>query len=69
MHKVKEFPNGYKLVALEYGDESPMQGHLGGEMVVDEKSKTIFGWDTFIVVYGLDSVVKACNDYFELAKT
>lgn len=56
-------PDPWKLVALEPGDNSPMQGHAGGEVAVDTQSHTFYVQETFLITYGTDSVVRACNKY------
>ena len=55
--------NGYTLLVIEYGENSPMDNHLGGEVAVDEANKTMYVHETFMVTYGADSIVKSCNSY------
>lgn len=55
--------NGYKVVAINPGEQSPMKNHRGGEIAVDEESKTMFAWGVFVALYGTDSVMRACNSY------
>ena len=55
--------NGYTLQVIPVGKESPMMNHKGGEIAVDEATKTMYAWEVFVVFYGLDSIVKACMSY------
>lgn len=55
--------NGYTLVVIKPGTESPMQGHEGGEIAVDEEKKIMYAWEVFVVTYGLNSILKACESY------
>lgn len=56
-------PDNWRLVAIDPGEPSPMENHLGGEIAVDEESKTFFAWHVFIVCYGLDSILASCRTY------
>ena len=58
-----QLKNGYKLVFIPIGKESPMENHKGGELAVDEENKIIYGWELFAVTYGTDSIIKACEAY------
>jgi hypothetical protein len=40
-----------------------MHHHLGGEIAVDEETKTMYAWGVFVACYGLKSIVKACRSY------
>ena len=55
--------NGYTLKFIPMGAESPMENHMGGEIAVDEASKTMYGWELFAATYGTDSIIKACESY------
>jgi hypothetical protein len=55
--------NGYTLKFLKPGVESPMMNHKGGEIAVDEETKTMYAWEIFVVFYGLESIIKACLSY------
>lgn len=55
--------HGYSVTALDAGETSPMQNHLGGEVAVDEETKTMYVHGVFVSTYGLDSIMKACNSY------
>jgi len=63
MQKIGQTDSGYTIIALNICDESPMQDHKGGEIAVDEKSRCMYVHHIFVVTYGLDSVMKACNSY------
>jgi hypothetical protein len=55
--------HGFKVLALDAGEASPMQNHRGGEIAVDELTGTMYAWGIFVVAYGMDSIMKACNSY------
>ena len=55
--------HGFKVVALDAGEASPMLDHRGGEVAVDEPTRTMYAWGIFVAAYGLDSIMKACNSY------
>ena len=55
--------NGYSINVIEYGEESPMINHKGGEIATDDKYKAFYVHETFLVTYGLDSIKKACFSY------
>jgi len=44
-----------------------MKNHRGGEIAVDVKRKHMYAWDTFVVLYGTDSIMKACNSFHRKA--
>ena len=58
-----QLANGYTLSVIQPGETSPMLNHRGGEIAVDEATKTMYAWEVFVVCYGLDSIVKACLSY------
>ena len=55
--------NGYTLQIIDPGKESPMLNHRGGEIAVDDTTKTMYAWGVFVACYGLDSIVNACLSY------
>ena len=55
--------NGYTLRIIAPGQPSPMFCHRGGEIAVDEASKTMYAWGVEVARYGLESIVKACLSY------
>lgn len=55
--------NGYKLTIIPPDAKSPMIGHKGGEIAVDEESKTMYAWEVFVRCYGLESITRACMSY------
>lgn len=55
--------NGYTLKMIPPGKESPMINHKGGEIAVDEETKTMYAWEVFVVTYGMDAIVNACEKY------
>lgn len=63
MEKIATTTSGYKVIAINPGEDSPMANHKGGEVAVDESSKTMFVYGVFVACYGLDSIMKACESY------
>ncbi len=62
--KIGETTKGYEVLAIAPGcRESPMHNHRGGEIAVDDAGKKMYAWHTFVVLYGTDSIIKACNSY------
>jgi hypothetical protein len=56
--------SGYRVLAIAPGcRDSPMRNHGGGEIAVDDQNKVMYAWHTFVVLYGTDSVMRACNAY------
>lgn len=55
--------HGYTVHAVAPGHESPLHGHRGGEVAVDEKTRRMYAWEVFVACYGIDSVMRACNQY------
>jgi hypothetical protein len=55
--------NGYTLQVIKPGFASPMANHKGGEIAVDEQNKIMYAWETFVICYGLNSIVKSCLSY------
>ena len=55
--------NGYQLRVIQSGEASPMEGHQGGEIAVDDQAHVMYAWEVFVVMYGLDSIRKACESY------
>ena len=55
--------NGYTLQVIKPGFSSPMANHKGGEIAVDESTKTMYAWETFVICYGMASIIKACLSY------
>jgi hypothetical protein len=55
--------HGYKVFALNPAEAFPLENHKGGEISVDEESKTMFVEGTFAHLYGTESIMKACNSY------
>ena len=58
------FDNGWKLVGILPSEESPMINHLRGEIATDNENKIFYMHDIFIIMYGLESIIKTCNTYF-----
>lgn len=58
-----DLAGGWRLALIPPDCESPMPGHRGGDMAVDAENRTIYGWEIFAVIYGLDAVVRACEKY------
>jgi len=56
-------PNGYTLVAIPPGHESPMEQHEGGDIAVDDDHRIMYVWEVFLVLYGAQSIVTACLQY------
>lgn len=56
---------GWQVIAIEPGENSPMQDHLGGEIAVDTENNIFYAWELFIVVYGTDSIESACYRYLD----
>ena len=58
-----QLTNGYTLRILDPGTDLPMLNHKGGEIAVDDATKTMYAWGVFVACYGLDSIIKACLSY------
>lgn len=58
-----EIEKGWKLCALEYGEESPMENHGFMELAADNDNKRIYGTEAMIRTYGLDSILASCRGY------
>lgn len=63
MELISTTHDGYKVIAVSVNETSPMINHKGGEIAVDEVNKHMYVHDIFVVTYGLDSIMKACNSY------
>ena len=55
----------WRLVVLPNGAKSPMRGHGVMELAADHEGKVIYGFEVFVVCYGLASVIKSCEEYVE----
>ena len=55
--------NGYSVNVIEYGEDSPMEGHKGGEIAADDKHHAFYVYEVTVVANGTDSILKACNSY------
>jgi hypothetical protein len=55
--------HGFTVYAINPGEPSPMAGHKGGEVAVDDDSRTMYAWGVFVATYGTDSVMRACDTY------
>jgi hypothetical protein len=63
MQTIGETRYGYKVVALDAGEASPMQNHKGGEIAVDEQGKVMYAWGVFVALYGTGSIMEAAEKY------
>ena len=63
MDKIGITKSGYTVIAIPAGEQSPMANHRGGEIAVDEQSRTMYAWGVFVAAYGADSVMRACESY------
>lgn len=63
MQAIAKTHTGYTVIALSLNEQSPMINHKGGEIAVDELNKQMYVHDIFVVTYGLDSILKACESY------
>ena len=64
MHKVHlDLPDNWQLIAIPYGEQSPMLNHLGNQIASDDERKRFYAHDTMLVFYGLDSIAKGCREY------
>ena len=61
--------HGWKIKFILPGHESPMANHNGGEIAVDDDQRIMYGWHVFAVLYGTESIVKACEQYIAQAPT
>ena len=59
-------PHGFELIAVEPGEDSPMQDHKGGDIAVDPEAKRFYVHEVFLIMWGLESVQKACHQYHQL---
>lgn len=58
----------WSLIAIEYGEKSPMHGHLSGEIAADDDNQLFYMHDVFIRCYGTDSIKKSCETYLQAIK-
>ena len=65
MNIVGHTQSGYTVFAIPAGAESPMTGHKGGEIAVDDVNKTMYAWELFVVTYGTESIMRAAESYKE----
>ena len=63
MNTISTTKSGYKIVAINPDESSPMENHKGGEIAVDEENKTMYVHGVFVACYGTDSIMKACESY------
>ena len=63
MNIVSTFENGWKLISIEYGEQSPLENHGAFELGSDDENKAIYASETMIRTYGTDSVIAACTGY------
>lgn len=56
-------PAPWVLLAVPYGEASPMACHRTGEVAVDAESLAFVVHEVHLVAYGTDSVVRACLRY------
>ena len=56
-------PNGYSINVIEYGEQSPMEDHKGGEIAADDNLHAFYVYEVTVVANGADSIIKACNQY------
>ena len=63
MDQIGTTHHGYSVFALSPSESSPMQNHLGGEVAVDDEHKAMYAHGVFVVLYGTDSIMTACNSY------
>lgn len=63
MQIIGKTESGYTVMAINPGEPSPMQNHLGGEIAVDEIQKVMYAWGIFVHCYGTDSIMRACSSY------
>lgn len=63
MRIVDKLTDNWTLIAIETGEDSPMENHLGGEIAVDDENKRFYMHETFIVFYGTDSIKNSCYQY------
>ena len=63
MNAISTTKSGYKVVAIDPDESSPMENHKGGEIAVDDESKTMFVHGVFVACYGLESIMRACESY------
>lgn len=40
-----------------------LEQHAGGEIAVDDDHRIMYVWEVFLVLYGAQSIVKACLKY------
>ena len=60
MKLVSENP---RLIAIEYGETSPLENHKSMELAVDSENREFYVHEIMLVTYGTDSVIKACKGY------
>ncbi len=61
--------DNWRLIALDPCEPSPMENHLGGEIATDDESRTFFIHGVFLVMHGLDNIVKSCQSYIDKHET
>lgn len=55
--------SGYTILVIPFGVNSPMKNHKGGEIAVDDDNKIMYAWEIFVIIYGTESIIKACESY------
>lgn len=63
MQSIGKTQSGYTVKVIPPCHASPMVNHKGGEIAVDDETHTMYAWEVFVVTYGVDSIMRACNQY------
>lgn len=63
METIGKTQHGFTVLAINPGEASPMLNHLGGEIAVDTETRTMYAFGVFVHLYGVDSIMRACNSY------
>lgn len=61
--KTEHIINEWKVLSIPPCTESPMKNHGGNEIAVDYKNKIFYAWEIFVVMHGIDTIVKSCEKH------
>jgi hypothetical protein len=63
MDVIETLEHGYKVIALAWGEESPLENHAAFEVGVDVENRAFYVSEGMLRTYGTTSVFNACRGY------
>ena len=63
MNIIKQLENGFSVVALSWGESSPLENHGAFKIGADHESRIFYVSEGLLRVYGTESVFSACERY------